>query len=91
MSCPYPEPDQTNTCNKANIVHPEGVWCKLLSQSPKLTVGYFLLTEQNKMFYYLNLFFTHNYLPTILSIQRQNTFFFTYFSLTITYPTYFSA
>ena len=38
----YPEPDQTNPCNKANIVHPEGVCCKILSQNPKVIAGYFL-------------------------------------------------
>jgi len=28
----YPDPDQTNPFNKANIVHAEGTWCKILSQ-----------------------------------------------------------
>jgi len=40
-TCPYPEPDQTNSRNKANIV-PEGVWCKFLSQYPKVIAEYFL-------------------------------------------------
>lgn len=41
-TCPFPEPDETSPCNKANSVHPEGVRCPILSQSPKVIAGYFL-------------------------------------------------